>query len=274
MGLPVPESPVEVYRTRHPIRRMLAQRIVLGVLTLFLVSIVVFAATELLPGNAAYSILGHTGTPTQLHRLEHELGIDRPAISQYWDWLSGLVHGDIGLSLTARVPVSTLIWPRIVNSAVLVITAGVIGTVVGVVLGLWAAMRRDKAIDHILSVVTLGVTSLPEFVVGVALIIVLATNGVELFPAVSPIPPGTEPWQEPAMLVLPTLTLVIVVVPYIFRMVRAATIEALESDYVEMARLKGLRSSAVCSARVAERCTADDPSDWADNALPGWRVSS
>jgi peptide/nickel transport system permease protein len=232
-------------RTAHPIRRMVVERLLHGVVTLLLVSVVVFAATQLLPGNAAYAVLGHTATPTQLHALEHQMGIDRPASSQYWSWVTGMVHGDLGRSLTARIPVATLIGPRIVNSAALVVTAGVIGTVIGVVLGLWAAIRRDKPIDHVLSVIALGVTSLPEFVVGVGLIIALATNGVMWFPAVSPIPPGTEPWQEPAMLVLPTLTLVIVIVPYIFRMVRAASIEALESDYVEMARLKGLRSSAI-----------------------------
>lgn len=237
------EAPAE--QTPHPIRRLVVQRIVLGILTLFLVSIVVFAATQLLPGNAAYAVLGQTATPAQLRILEHQMGLDRPALDQYWSWLSGLLQGDLGRSLTARVPVSTLIWPRIVNSAAVVVTAGVIGTVLGVVMGLLAAIRRDKAIDHIFSVTTLGVTALPEFVVGVALIIALATNGVHLFPAVSPIPPGTQPWQEPSMLVLPTLTLVIVVIPYIFRMMRAATIEALESDYVEMARLKGLRNSAV-----------------------------
>src|SRR4029077_7153400 len=143
-------------QTPHPIRRLVVQRILLGILTLFLVSIVVFAATQLLPGNAAYAVLGQTATPAQLRILEHQMGLDRPALDQYWSWLSGLLQGDLGRSLTARVPVSTLIWPRIVNSAALGATAGVIGTVLGVAMGLLAAIRRDKVIDHIFSVTTLG----------------------------------------------------------------------------------------------------------------------
>ena len=229
----------------HPIRRLLVQRTGYGIVTLFIVSIVVFAATQLLPGNAAYAVLGHTATPIQIRNLEQQLGLNRSAVSQYWGWLSGLLHGNLGTSLSNGEPVSTLIGPRVLNSLVLVVVAGVLGTVIGVALGLLAAVRRDKPIDHIMSVVSLAVTSLPEFVIGIVLIIVFATNVFHAFPGVSPIPPTEKPWQEPAMLVLPTATLVIVIVPYIFRMMRAATIEALESDYVEMARLKGLSKTGV-----------------------------
>ena len=229
----------------HPIWRMVIQRTALGVVTMIIVSIVVFAATQLLPGNAAYAILGREATPAQLHNLERQLGLNSPALSQYWHWLSNLVRGRLGQSLVARVSVSSLIGPRILNSATLVLTAGIIGTVTGVGLGLVAAVRRDKLIDHFLSVITLGLTALPEFVIAIFLIFLLSTNTSHLLPAVSPIPPGEPPWQQPSMLVLPTLTLVIVIVPYIFRMMRAVTIEALESDYVEMAGLKGLRRSAV-----------------------------
>lgn len=234
-----------VQQKLHPIRRMVIQRTALGVVTMIIVSIVVFAATQLLPGNAAYAILGREATSAQLHNLEHQLGLNSPALSQYWHWLSNLVRGRLGQSLVARVSVSSLIGPRILNSVTLVLTAGIIGTVTGVGLGLIAAVRRDKPIDHFLSVITLGLTALPEFVIAIFLIFLLATNTSHLFPAVSPIPPGEAPWQQPSMLVLPTLTLVIVIVPYIFRMMRAVTIEALESDYVEMAGLKGLRRSAV-----------------------------
>jgi peptide/nickel transport system permease protein len=242
---PAPTVAVPAGPVSHPIRRMVIQRVLLGILTLFIVSIVIFCATQLLPGNAAYAVLGHSATPVQIHNLEIQMGLNRSAVSQYWSWLTGLLHGDLGTSLTSNVSVSTLIGPRVWNSAVLVFTAGIIGTFIGVALGLLAAVRRDKPVDHILSVVSLAVTSLPEFVIAIFLIILLATNVFHLFPAVSPIPPTQRPWQQPAMLVLPTLTLVIVIVPYIFRMMRAATIEALESDYVEMARLKGLKKSSV-----------------------------
>jgi len=233
-------------KTPHPIRDLVIQRTLLGFLTLLFVSMIVFAATQVLPGNAAYAVLGQTATPQSLAALEHRLGLDRPAIVQYWDWLSGLLHGDLGTSLVGQQqPVGELVWPRVVNSAVLVVLAGVIGSIVGVLLGLTAALRRDRASDHLMSVVALAVTSLPEFAIAIALVFIFATNVFHLFPAVSPIPPGEKPWDEPQMLVLPVLTLVVVVVPYIFRMMRAASIEALESDYVEMARLKGLPKRAV-----------------------------
>jgi peptide/nickel transport system permease protein len=130
--------------------------------------------------------------------------------------------------------------PRLVNSAVLVVGAGVIGTVIGVLLGAIAALRKDGWFDHVTSVISLAVTSLPEFVVAIVLIILFATVVLHLLPAVAPIAPGTYAWSQPRLLVLPVATLVIVIIPYILRMMRAAMIEALESDYVEMARLKGV----------------------------------
>ncbi len=233
-------------KASHPIRELIVQRSLLGLLTLFLVSVVVFTATQVLPGNAAYAVLGQTATPQSLHLLEHRLGLDQPAIEQYWTWLTHLLRGNLGNSLVGQQqPVGSLVWPRVLNSAVLVFLAGIIGAFLGVLLGLWAALRRDRPTDHLLSVTSLGVTSLPEFAVAIGLVFFFATNVFHLFPAVSPIPPGQKPWDEPQMLVLPVLTLVVVVVPYIFRMMRAATIEALESEYVEMARLKGLPKVAV-----------------------------
>ena len=134
----------------------------------------------------------------------------------------------------------TLVGGRILNSAVLVVLAGVIGTVLGVGLGVLAAARRDSLLDHVLSVGALAITALPEFVVAVILIIVFAAVIWHLFPAVSVFVPGSAPWSNPAELVLPVATLVIVIVPYVFRMMRASMIDALESDYVQMAQLKGV----------------------------------
>jgi peptide/nickel transport system permease protein len=140
--------------------------------------------------------------------------------------------------------------PRLVNSAVLVFLAGLIGTVLGVTLGAIAALRKDGWFDHVTSVVLLADTSLPEFVVAIVLIILFATVVFHLLPAVSPVPPGTYAWSQPKLLVLPVLTLVVVIIPYIFRMMRAAMVEALESDYVEMARLKGVPERQVVVAHA------------------------
>jgi len=126
-----------------------------------------------------------------------------------------------------------------------VFASGIIGTAIGVALGLLAALRRDEPTDHLLSVILLAITSLPEFVVGLLLVILLAAVTFRLLPAVSVFSIGQAPWNSPRLLILPMATLVIVIVPYIFRMMRAATIEALESDYVEMARLKGVSPTRV-----------------------------
>jgi peptide/nickel transport system permease protein len=227
-------------RKPHPIRDLIIKRSLIGILTLVLVSILVFAATQILPGNAASAVLQNTATPQRLAALEKQLGLNRPAVEQYWTWLTGVLHGNFGTSLANGQPVGTLVGGRIVNSLILVVLAGVIGTLIGVGLGVLAAAWRDSLFDRVLSVTSLAVTALPEFVVAVVLVIFFAAVVVHWFPAVSVFVPGTAPWSNPKELVLPVATLVIVIVPYIFRMMRASMIDALESDYVQMAQLKGV----------------------------------
>jgi peptide/nickel transport system permease protein len=227
-------------RQPHPIASLVISRVGAGVITLLIVSIVVFAATQVLPGNAAFAVLGRSASPLRLHALELQLHLDRSAPEQYLAWIGGLLKGSAGNSLANGQPVWQLVIPRLVNSAVLVAVSGLIGALVGVLLGVVAAVRKDRLFDHAISVVSLVVTALPEFVVAIALVILFATVVSQILPAVSMLPPGTWAWQQPELLVLPVATLVIVIFPYIFRMMRGAMIEALESDYVEMARLKGL----------------------------------
>jgi peptide/nickel transport system permease protein len=226
---------------------LLLRRTLLGLLTLFVVSILVFVATNVLPGNAATAVLGQSATPERVEVLEKQLELDRPAVEQYVSWLGGMVSGDFGQSLSGStltgsegLPVWTLISPKLVNSGILIFLAGVIGSIVGVLLGILATLRRESWFDRITSVGALTVTALPEFIIAVALVIIFATGGLQILPAVSTLEPGTYAWSHPDLLVLPVATLVIVIVPYIFRMTRAAMAEALESDYVEMAKLKGL----------------------------------
>lgn len=228
------------WRDDHPILWLTLTRALFGVITLLAVSVIVFAATTVLPGNAAKAILGQTATPARVRALQLELHLDHSVWYRYWAWLTGVLHGDFGISYAARIPAWQVVGPRLANSAVLVLLAGVIGTIIGVGLGALAAVRRGGRGDDVLAVVSLGVTSLPEFVVGIGLVIVFATTFFHVLPAVSLVPPGSSAWQNPSVLVLPVATLVIVIVPYILRMTRAATIEALESDYLESARLKGL----------------------------------
>src|SRR5436309_6121861 len=236
----VPAAPAVSGREAHPILDLVGRRTAIGIVTLFVVSAVVFVATQVLPGNAAFAVLGRGANPARLHATERQLHLDRGLLEQYWIWLSGLFTGKLGTSLANGEPVWALVKPRLINSAVLVLVTGVIGSLLGVVLGAVAALRKDSWFDHVTSVAALAVTSLPEFVVAIGLVIVLSTVVWHVLPAVSLLPPGTYAWSQPELLVLPVATLVIVVVPYIFRMMRAAMVEALESDYVEMARLKGV----------------------------------
>jgi peptide/nickel transport system permease protein len=242
----------------HPVRHLVAQRAVAGVFTLWIVSVLVFLATEVLPGNAAVAVLGRTaaGNPAALRRLEAALHLNRGLADQYWLWFSGLLTGHLGHSLANGQPVWAYVAPRLVNSAVLMLVTGVPGAVLGGALGIAAALRRDGWFDHVTAAGALAVTALPEFVVAIGLIIVFSTVLLHLLPAVSLLPPGSYAWTAPRLLILPAATLVIVIVPYIQRMTRAAMIEALESDYVEMAQLKGVPRGRIVLRHALPNATA------------------
>jgi peptide/nickel transport system permease protein len=221
------------------------RRLLLGIVVLILVSILVFLATQALPGDPARAILGRSATPASLAALRRQLHLDRPVIDQYWTWVTGLLHGNFGTSLAAQEPVSTLLAPKLVNSAVLVALAAVLSIPLSIAIGAYAALKREKAFDQASSNLLLALAALPEFVVGLVLVILFATTVTHVLPAVSTIPPGSRPWNNWLALILPTLALVIAVAPYVARIMRASMIEVLESDYVEMARLKGLPERTV-----------------------------
>jgi peptide/nickel transport system permease protein len=234
------------------------QRIALGILTLFLVSVIVFAATQALPGDAARSVLGRDATPERLAEVREQLNLDRSAASQYWSWLSGVLTGDFGTSLRTysssgavqlsgdgAEPIGELLGHRIKNSAYLVFAAAAIAFPLAILIGAVAAYRRDRGFDHINSVISVTLAALPDFVIALTLVLLLSTTVFQVLPAVSLIDPNVPVWQQLDLLVLPVLALVIYEAPYVSRIVRASMIEVLESDYVEMARLKGLSERKV-----------------------------
>jgi peptide/nickel transport system permease protein len=233
------DAPARTRRAGGTILPLLARRLVAGVFTLFAVSIIVFAATQVLPGNAATAVLGQSGTPQRVAQLEAQMHLNRPAVVQYASWIGGILHGNPGTSLVANQSVASIVLPRVLASAALVILAAVIGVTIGVVGGVLAASRRSGLIDQSMSLGSLIVTAMPEFVVALLLVVVFSTTVFRVLPAVSIITPGQSVLASPSQLVLPVATLVIVIVPYIFRMMRGAMLEALESDYVEMAQLRG-----------------------------------
>ena len=225
--------------------RMITRRLVASIIVLWLVSLLVFIATLLLPGDPARAILGQSATPERLAALREQLNLDQPAWQQYVHWLGGLFHGDLGISAATQASVNTLLADRVVASLLLMVLAAVISLPLALLIGTWSAMRRDRAADHTISGVTLVLAALPEFVVGILLVVLLSTSVLRILPSVTLTRPGEPVWSEPAQLVLPVLTLVVAVTPYITRMMRSTMIEVLDSPYVEMARLKGLPERTV-----------------------------
>src|SRR5215510_11043428 len=179
------------------------RRLLLGLIVLFMVSIVVFAATQALPGDPARAILGRSATPASLAALRLKLHLDQPVFSQYWTWLTGLLRGNLGTSLAAQEPVTKLLGPRLVNSSVLVAVSAIVSIPLSIAIGSWAALKREKIFDTLSSNLLLVLAALPEFVVALVLVLLLATNVSQVLPSISLIPPGSGPWNHPSELVLP-----------------------------------------------------------------------
>ncbi|MHA6602440.1 ABC transporter permease [Corynebacterium coyleae] len=220
--------------------KFILRRLGVSVFILFAVSVIIFCATLLLPGSPATAILGQQATPERIAALEAEMNLDQPPLTRYLLWLGGIFTGDLGTSTSTGGPVSELLGEPLVNSLVLMLLAAAISIPVGVLLGVYAAWWRGYKRDSAITWVTLILAALPEFVIGIALVTLFATSVFQILPAVTMSPPGSRVWEFPMQLVLPTLTLAFVVTPYVARMTRATMIEALESGYVELARLKGV----------------------------------
>ena len=219
---------------------MILKRLAVSVLVLLAVSFVVFVFTLLLPGDPAQAILGQQATPERLEALRSQLGLDQPWWQRYFDWLGGILTGDLGVSAATGGSISALLGERIVNSLMLMAIAAVIAVPLGLALGTWAALRRGRASDTALNTGSMILASLPEFVVGIVLVALFSTTVLQILPSVTMAAPGTRVWEFPLQLVLPVAALVLVVVPYMVRMMRQTMTEVLSSGYVEMARLKGV----------------------------------
>lgn len=238
IALPVPGL-VSAFRLRHPLVSTAAQRVLAGIVILFVVSILIFAGTQILPGNAAVQILGRNATPQAVAQLDSQLGLDRSALAQYGSWLGGLLHGDLGHSLAAHQPVSQFISDRVRNTLLLAGIAMLIMLPLGIGLGVLAGVRKDRFADHTITGFTLGAIALPEFVSGALLALLFAT-WLGVLPPVSLVSPGASPLSHPSILVLPVLTLLLAGTAYIVRMMRAGVITVMDSEYVEAARLNGV----------------------------------
>lgn len=224
--------------------RLVISRIFTATLTLLLVSIIIFAMVEVLPGDVASRILGRDATPESLAVVRAQLNLDASPLSRYFAWLGDLVQGDFGRALTSKRPISEILAPRIFNTLILSGVAFLIYIPLALIPALIQAVNRDQASDHFLSGVTLVLLSMPDFLLGTLLLITFVIF-IPVLPATSLVVETTDIVGWVRALVLPSITLAIVMAVYAVRMLRDNLIEILGAEYVRMAELKGLSKRAV-----------------------------
>ncbi|MDE0282909.1 MAG: ABC transporter permease [Gammaproteobacteria bacterium] len=221
------------------ILRMLIQRLSLGLLTLFVVSVIIFLAVSMLPGDAAQAMLGQAATEETVEALRKRMGLDQPPYIRYFTWLGGILQGDFGTSIANGREISELIGGRFVNTIHLAVFAAVISVPLALILGLLAALYRNSIYDRSVNVVTLSSISTPEFFVAYILILLVSVK-LGWFPSLANVSPDTPFAERLYKTFLPAMTLTLVVVAHMMRMTRAAIINLLASPYIEMAALKGI----------------------------------
>ncbi|WP_412518159.1 ABC transporter permease [Actinomadura madurae] len=233
-----------------PVVGFLGRRLAAGLLTVFVVSVLAFVCTKILPGDTAELVLGRNASPRALEAMRERLGSNDPLVLQYFHWLRGLLTGDFGESAVAlaqyqgNASISATLGDPLVNSLVLGGLTAALLVPLTMVLGAISGVRAGKLTDHLISGPSLVLGGLPEFVTGSLLIAVFFT-WLQWLPPVSLVSPGASPFGQPDALVLPILTLLIVTVGSGTRQVRAGVIQALTTDYVLYARLNGVPESRV-----------------------------
>jgi len=218
---------------------LVAKRLAFGLLTLVVISLIIFLGMELLPGDLAEAILGQAATPETVAVFRRQLGLDQPAATRYVQWLSKFVQGDLGMSLANQRVISELLGDRLLNTLFLASVAAVISVPLAVMLGILAALYRNTWFDKAISMATLSTISVPDFFIAYILIAFLAVK-FNLFPAISTLTPTMSFGQKLYAVALPAITLTLVVAAHMMRMTRAAILNLLSSPYIEMAQLKGL----------------------------------
>jgi peptide/nickel transport system permease protein len=220
------------------------KRLGLALITLWLLSLLVFFACQVLPGDPGRAVLGPLAAPSAVAAFDHQLGVDRPLLAQYGTWITGLLHGNMGESTQFRSPVEPFIQAALVNSIKLAALAFVIVVPLGILGGVLAALNVGRTTDRVISVAGLSAATVPEFVSGIVVIVVFAT-ALKWLPVSAAAGTGASAASQFDHLILPAIPLILVLFGYIARMARAGMIEALDSDYARTATLKGLRRSVV-----------------------------
>ena len=228
----------------HPIAKLVSQRLALGALLLLAASALIFGLTEVLPGDAAQAILGQAATPESLANLRAEMGLDRPALTRYFEWLGGIMTGDMGNALTNKLPIGEQIARRMSATLFLAFWAAIISVPLAILLGLIAVRYQNRWPDKLISGITLASISLPEFMIAYILVFFFA---VKLFwaPSFASVSPGMPLLDQLHAISLPVAVLPLVVLAHMMRMTRAAILNVMQSAYIETAELKGLTTFTV-----------------------------
>lgn len=229
--------------------RQVGRRLALSALTLALLSVVVFAGAQVLPGDVGRAILGPLASPESVEALNHQIGADRPPVEQYLAWIGHFLTGDMGDSYIFRTPVAPFIAAALLNSLKLAAVAFVIVVPLSIAAGVYAAMHAGRWPDRVISVTGLSLTVVPEFVSSIALILVFGV-WLRWLPLSAATRPGTDALEQLRHLIMPALPLVLILFGYIARMARAGTLEALDADYTRTATLKGLPQRTVILRHV------------------------
>jgi len=236
----------------HPIVITVLQRILLGLLSLFFVSLIIFSAIEMLPGDFGEAILGQRALPETVAAFRRELGLDQPAYIRYLDWAGGMLTGDFGQSFSGRNSsgmdrsrtVMDLLDERLKNTLFLATMTAIVAVPLSLFLGITAALYRNSLYDRVINATTLTTISTPEFFVAYILILLFASLW-GIFPSLANVDPRDTFDERLYKTILPALTLTLVIVAHMMRMTRAAIINLLASPYIEQARLKGISSTQV-----------------------------
>ncbi len=217
----------------------LLRRVLLALVTLWLLSVIVFLAGQVLPGDPGRNVLGPFASQIAVRNYDRQLGVDRPLLAQYFGWVGGLLHGNLGTSYTYHSAVAPYVIAALGNSAKLGLLALIIIIPLGIAGGVLAAVYSGRLIDRVISLTGLAASTVPEFVSGIVLILIFAV-GLKVLPVQASTSPGASFGDQLDHLILPVIPLVLVLFGYIARMARAGTVEALDSDYARTATLKGL----------------------------------
>jgi peptide/nickel transport system permease protein len=235
--------------------KLIANRLGQGVVTLFAVSVLIFVCTQILPGDVASAVLGQGATPEALAAFRKELGLNSPAYVRYFSWLWGVMHGDLGVSMTNQRVIIDELLPRLNNTLFLAAYAALIAIPLSVGLGILAAINEGKLVDRASNILTLITISIPEFFIAYLMIIYFVVN-LGWFPSLATVYPGISFGERVYITTLPAVALTMLVAAHMLRMTRSSVLSVMSSPYIEMAFLKGAKRTRVISRHALPNAAA------------------